>query len=53
MPTLSKAVGAWRRFADWYHQLLCWLLALSIAILIFPVTLQVFARFLTFLPHWI
>jgi TRAP-type transport system small permease protein len=53
MPMLSKAVGAWRRFADWYHQLLCWLLALSIAILIFPVTLQVFARFLTFLPHWI
>lgn len=53
MITLSKAGAAWRRFAALYHLILCWLLALTLAILIFPVTLQVFARFLPFLPHWI
>lgn len=51
--TTSGEVGGWRKFSALYHRFLCFLLALSILILIFPVTLQVFARFLPFLPHWI
>ncbi len=51
--TLRKAGATWRKLAVWYHKLLLALLGISIGILIFPVTLQVFARFLPFLPHWI
>lgn len=51
--TLRKAGAAWRKLAVWYHKLLLALLGISIGILIFPVTLQVFARFIPFLPHWI
>lgn len=51
--TLRKAGAAWRKFAAWYHKLLLALLGISLGILIFPVTLQVFARFMPFLPHWI
>ncbi|HUE46301.1 MAG TPA: TRAP transporter small permease [Aestuariivirgaceae bacterium] len=50
---MRKAGAAWRKFAAWYHKLLLALLGISLGILIFPVTLQVFARFMTFLPHWI
>lgn len=52
-PTLRKAGATWRKLAVWYHKLLLALLGTSIGILIFPVTLQVFARFIPFLPHWI
>lgn len=45
--------GGWRRLSALYHRFLCVVLALSILVLILPVTLQVFARFLPFLPHWI
>jgi TRAP-type C4-dicarboxylate transport system permease small subunit len=46
-------VAGWRKFAAWYHRILCWILAASVAILVVPVTLQIFARFTTLLPHWI
>lgn len=46
-------VAGWRKFAAWYHRILCWILAVSVAILVIPVTLQIFARFTTLLPHWI
>jgi len=45
--------GVWRKVSALYHRFLCIILAISILILIVPVTLQVFARFLPFLPHWI
>jgi TRAP-type C4-dicarboxylate transport system permease small subunit len=45
--------GVWRKVSALYHRFLCIILAISILILILPVTLQVFARFLPFLPHWI
>ena len=51
--TLAKAGAVWRILAVWYHKLLLVVLAMMIAILVFPVALQVFARFLPFLPHWI
>lgn len=51
--TLRKAGAVWRKLAVWYHRLLLAFLGISLGILIFPVTLQVFARFMPFLPHWI
>ena len=50
---LSTAGSLWRRAAAWYHRFLVVLLALLIGVLVIPVALQVFARFLPFLPHWI
>jgi len=42
-----------RRAADAYGQLLDWLLALSVLILVIPVSLQIFSRFTALLPHYI
>jgi TRAP-type C4-dicarboxylate transport system permease small subunit len=50
---LSKAGAVWRKLATWYHRILLALLGTLLGILVFPVALQVFARFLPFLPHWI
>jgi TRAP-type C4-dicarboxylate transport system permease small subunit len=45
--------SAWRRFTAAYATLLTGLLGLSVAILVFPVTLQIFSRFTSLLPHYI
>ena len=45
--------NAVQRMADLYSHFLSALLALGVLILVFPVTLQVFARFTDFLPHYI
>jgi len=45
--------GTWRRLTAGYAMLLDWLLAISIAVLVFPVTLQIFSRFTDLLPHYI
>lgn len=54
---MSEAVvrpaGPWRRFTALYARLLEMLLAASVAIIIIPVTLQVVARFTSFIPHYI
>ena len=42
-----------RRFIDVYYHLLSVLLALSVGILVIPVTLQIVARFTHWIPHWI
>ena len=42
-----------RRFIDVYYHLLSVLLGLSVGILVFPVTLQIIARFTNWIPHWI
>jgi TRAP-type C4-dicarboxylate transport system permease small subunit len=47
------APGAWRRFTAAYAKLLNGLLGLSVAVLVFPVTLQIFSRFTDLLPHYI
>jgi TRAP-type transport system small permease protein len=49
----AHSTGAWRRFTAAYAQLLNWLLALSVAVLVIPVSLQVFSRFIDLLPHYI
>jgi TRAP-type transport system small permease protein len=52
-PHSLPAPGLWRRFTALYSQLLQVLLALSVAVLVIPVSLQVFSRFIDWLPHYI
>jgi TRAP-type C4-dicarboxylate transport system permease small subunit len=43
----------WRRFTQAYATLLSWLLVLSVAILVVPVSLQVFSRYTALIPSYI
>ena len=43
----------WRRFTQAYATLLSWLLAVSVAILVFPVSLQIFSRYTALIPSFI
>jgi TRAP-type C4-dicarboxylate transport system permease small subunit len=49
----AAPAGAWRRFTAAYATLLTWLLGLSVAILVIPVSLQIFSRFTSLIPHYI
>ncbi len=52
--TPPEAPGLWRRVTAWYARLLSGLLMVSIAILVIPVTLQIFSRFeVPPLPSWL
>src|SRR5262245_43297215 len=42
-----------RAFATWYAQLLSWLLAFAVAVLIVPVSLQIFSRYTQLIPAYI
>jgi TRAP-type C4-dicarboxylate transport system permease small subunit len=42
-----------RKFIDAYHRLLIWLLVATVAILVFPVTLQIVSRYTHLIPHYI
>jgi len=42
-----------RKITHWYSRLLSWLLAASVAILIFPVSLQIFSRYTALIPSYI
>src|SRR5262245_62090687 len=42
-----------RTFTRWYAQLLSWLLAFSVAIIIVPVSLQIFSRYTSLIPSYI
>ena len=42
-----------RKLSDWYGKLLAWLLAASVAILIVPVSLQIFSRYTALIPSYI
>src|SRR5688572_32814265 len=42
-----------RKISRWYATLLSWLLAASVAILIFPVSLQIFSRYTALIPSYI
>ncbi|MSO65901.1 MAG: TRAP transporter small permease [Alphaproteobacteria bacterium] len=50
---VSSPRGSLRRLTHWYGQLLNWLLVASVAILIFPVSLQIFSRFTQLIPAYI
>jgi TRAP-type C4-dicarboxylate transport system permease small subunit len=42
-----------RRVNRWYARLLSWLLVASVAILVFPVSLQIFSRYTALIPSYI
>ena len=42
-----------KRFIDFYHRLLTWLMVGTIAVLIVPVTLQIVSRYTALIPSWI
>ena len=42
-----------RRFIEFYHRLLTWLMVGTVAILIVPVTLQIVSRYTALIPSWI
>ena len=42
-----------RKFIDSYHRLLCALLVAAVAVLIIPVSLQIFSRFTSLIPSYI
>ena len=42
-----------RAFTQWYARVLSWLLALSVAVLIIPVSLQIFSRYTELIPSYI
>ena len=42
-----------RKITFWYGRLLTWLLAASVAILVFPVSLQIFSRYTALIPSYI
>jgi TRAP-type transport system small permease protein len=46
-------LSLWRRFTRAYAALLSWLLVLSVAILVIPVSLQIFSRYTALIPSYI
>jgi TRAP-type C4-dicarboxylate transport system permease small subunit len=48
-----QAGGAWRRLTAAYHRILSGLLAFAVAILVIPVSLQIFSRFTGLIPSYI
>lgn len=51
--TTPHHVSLWRRITSWYAELLYRLLALSVAILVIPVSLQIFSRYTSLIPSYI
>ena len=51
-PDASPA-SPWRRFTAFYARLLTFLLAMSVAILVIPVTLQIISRYTALIPSYI
>ena len=49
----GRRLSLWRRFTSMYATLLQWLLVLSIAILVVPVSLQIFSRYTALIPSYI
>lgn len=46
-------MSLWRKFTVGYSWLLSWLLVISVAILIVPVSLQIFSRYTALIPSYI
>jgi TRAP-type C4-dicarboxylate transport system permease small subunit len=46
-------MNAYRTFTRWYAQLLSWTLVASVAILIIPVSMQIFSRTIPLIPAYI
>jgi TRAP-type C4-dicarboxylate transport system permease small subunit len=46
-------MSVWRQFTRCYAALLSWLLAFTVAILVIPVSLQIFSRYTALIPSYI
>jgi len=53
MTTAPSQRSAWRRLTAGYARLLTWLLAASVAVLVIPVSLQIFSRYTELIPAYI
>jgi TRAP-type C4-dicarboxylate transport system permease small subunit len=53
MPSEPSRRSAWRRLTAGYARLLTWLLAASVAVLVVPVSLQIFSRYTELIPAYI
>ena len=51
--TATKPPGLWRRLTWFYAELLSWLLAITVGLLIIPVSLQIFSRYTELIPSYI
>ena len=49
----SRPRGWFRTLTHWYSELLSWLLIITVAALVFPVTLQIFSRYTPLIPSYI
>jgi TRAP-type C4-dicarboxylate transport system permease small subunit len=49
----DRPQSLWRRLTYFYSELLSWLLVLSVGILVFPVSLQIFSRYTAIIPSYI
>jgi TRAP-type transport system small permease protein len=49
----ARGRSLWRRLTHWYSELLSWLLAISLGVLVIPVAMQIFSRFTAIIPHYI
>jgi TRAP-type C4-dicarboxylate transport system permease small subunit len=49
----ATSTGAWRRFTAGYAMVLDWLLILTVAVLIVPVTMQIISRYTSLIPPYI
>ena len=49
----SMPMNAYRTFTRWYARLLSWTLVASIAVLIIPVSMQIFSRTIPLIPAYI
>jgi TRAP-type C4-dicarboxylate transport system permease small subunit len=51
--TANAERGVWRRFTAGFAKLLDWLLIATVAVLIIPVTMQIFSRYTDLIPSYI
>ena len=51
--TVTKPPGLWRRVTRFYADVLAALLAITVALLIIPVSLQIFSRYTELIPSYI
>jgi TRAP-type C4-dicarboxylate transport system permease small subunit len=51
--TVTKPPDLWRRVTRFYAELLSWLLAITVGLLIIPVSLQIFSRYTELIPSYI
>jgi TRAP-type transport system small permease protein len=52
-PHASRRPGLWRQFTSLYAAALSWTMAMCVAILVIPVSLQIFSRYTELIPSYI